>query len=576
MDSSWIHQQAKHKSQHPRCNHHHHHPRRVSVEEKRLECIENFIVTVVKGKSRNNACWPKTEDILKLCKSSGHPQHDLAEEIESGAIVPRTEQRTVFYHHIQNLNLSGEEDKEEGACFEQERLQLLHQTSCYVATSRQRRVTDPGLSSRRWGGVPGLVFATSQVDCLSPGGSPMDNDRRLTDTPAAAIMNDGDAGGAPTQKLDISHPNETGMFNTTRPKHDIPTMQSEVRLMKPKRRLYLDSLNNESVISGLTMPKELLDYAPPRQQQLPASNENSYDSPTGLAESKLSSSSSNHNNQMSERIFTSLPPPLPFSPPTIKLTRLADPPSNYDLPHHTPRHISSIEQQLRRPRPDPRPPSYPITGSPRDPSPTRCVGKAVELKQTKGVMRFPPPPFSRERGCARTVERPKNQVVAVSLKEATVRLSPPSPLLPPPPRRSTESAVALEQLAEELYVLGEARVALDKRTKTVMHGPPLHENSNQDRKKENGCGKTPRTIADTTNDLSNKSSGGKKAYSKSASSSSNKYAALIRGGGRKQQQTSTAATSADIKKAFYSHWGWRASVAPKQAQLRRESRRCTM
>jgi len=192
-------------------------------------------------------------------------------------------------------------------------------------------------------------------------------------------------------------------------------------------------------------------------------------------------------------------------------------------------------------------------------------------------MRFLPPPFSRERDSIRPVERPQKQVVALSQKAATVRLSPPSP-----PRRPTKSAAALEQVAEELNAVGEAHVALDKRTKTLMYDPPLHEHRNQDRNTETGCGshhKTAHTRADTNNDLSKGGSGSKKDYSKSASSSSDKYAALILGGGRKQQHKTAAAAAAaiaDNKKAFHSHWGWRKCIAPRQAQIRRETRRCTM
>lgn len=203
IDSSWIHQHTKMVSQN-NCNHQQH--RRLegtSLEDKRLECIENFIVNVVKGKCRTGeACWPKTE--LKLLMSS--PSDEKAEDCR--AIVPH-----IAREH-RKIRMGGQ----------------------------SRRASTESRHCNR-----GMTSSSHLVTSLNPTSEKKKDDLGETNNSSESstkvdALDEKDADNGPTKN-----------------KFPVPPFHSEVRANMPKNNLIRrESHDNTSAMSGLTMPTALL------------------------------------------------------------------------------------------------------------------------------------------------------------------------------------------------------------------------------------------------------------------------------------------------------------------------------
>jgi hypothetical protein len=595
IDSSWIHQRMK-QVQHQNSNNRRK-PEGTSLEEKRLECIENFIVTVVKGKLRTGeACWPKTE--LKLLMSS--PSDEKQEAEECRAIVPYTQHR--------KTRKGGPSQR---------------------ASPRSRSHCNRGVTS-----------STSRLVTLHPISEKKKEKDVLNLDAGLGETNHSLESFTKVDALDEEEDDNNGPTTTTKNKYIFPPFHSEVRANMPKNNFpRRESQDNTSAMSGLTMPSALLssedDHQPmagwviqeKKQQQQHYTDEPSSRggiprratmpevSHQARLKVNITDITSDDNKEQEDIILLSA---LSLPIPTIKITRASstDPPP-------------STNPNNNRIMPTPSPPQ-----PHRTPSSSR--GKEVLLPLIPRNKAFPPPPFnpkepydyparSRSNSNNRyspttttTVAAAANEPVSSSSKQQQSQIVV-VPGLPPVTTRPKSLMVVAEELHIKATTIkatkdvgvgtadGGGRISTKQlfdnkqqqqqqqrssSSKTALRGrgvdpPSSHEYYHRKQEQRTTQTSTARNkkTSTTTNaaaatrivSSSNKgvgnigsgnnktSSGGGGGKRKQLSSSNKATATTTTTNTPSEAPAATAGAASDNNKVFVSHWGWRKQTIHRRA-----------
>ena len=543
LDSSWIHQRMKLVQHQNNDRQQHRRKSKTSLEERRLECIENFIVTVVKGKLRTGeACWPKTE--LKLLMSSQPTSDEKAEECR--AIVPYTQHRKT--------------------------------------TGGQSQRASTGSRHCNRGMTSNSRLATS----LNPISEKKKDDLGETNHSLES-----------STKVDASDEEDDDNGRPTKNKYLFPPFHSEVRANMPKNNfIRRESHDNTSAMSGLTMPSALLssdDHQPMAGWVIQEKQQHYTGEPRGGIARRATMPELSH--QAAPRLKTNcrdpsddkedimpMPPALSLPIPPIMITRAGstDPPPSAD-------NNNKINNNIAPTSPPPQP---------RHTPPTSSQGDGMLPLPNKA---FPPPPFNRRNSNNRNSTTPaadSKEPVSSSKQQSQIFVV---PGLPPVARPKS-----LMVVAEELHIKASSKDVgvgtgggmttkqlFDNKQRTsrkssALRGrggdpPSSHEyhrkqervNQTTTRKKTSTTTATARInnhhLSSSNRVVGNIGSGNKTSSGgggdlqpkKKQLSSSTKVATATTN--TTSEATTSAAAALDNKKVFVSHWGWRKQTIHRRA-----------
>jgi hypothetical protein len=562
LDSSWIYQRMKLVQHQNNDRLQHRRKSKTSLEEKRLECIENFIVTVVKGKLRTGeACWPKTE--LKLLMSSQPTPDEKAEECR--AIVPYTQHRKT--------------------------------------TGGQSRRASTGSRHCNRGTTSNSRLATS----LNPISEKKKDDLGETNhslessTKVDALDEEDDDNGRPTKN-----------------KYLFPPFHSEVRANMPTNNfIHRESHDNTSAMSGLSMPSALLssdDHQPMAGWVIQEKQQHYTGEPRGGIARRATMPELSH--QAAPRLKTNcrdpsddkddimlpMPPALSIPIPPIMITRAGstDPPPSTDNNNNKNNNniaSTSSPSQPRRTPPQTR----------RTPPPPSQGEGMLPLPSNKA---FPPPPFNpKEPYLARSRSNSNNKngtTPAADSKEPVSSSKQQSQIFVVPGLPPVARPKSLMVVAEELHIKASSkdvgvgtgggmttkqlfdnkRMSSSKSSALRGRGgdpPSSHEyHRKRERVNQTTRKKTSRTTATArinNHHLSssnrvvvnigsgNKTSGGGGGdlNPKKKQPSSNTKVATATTNTASEATTSAAVALDNNKKVFVSHWGWRKQTIHRRA-----------
>ena len=565
LDSSWIHQRMKLVQHQNNDRQQHRRKSKTSLEEKRLECIENFIVTVVKGKLRTGkACWPKTE--LKLLMSSQPTPDEKAAE-ECRAIVPYTQHRKT--------------------------------------TGGQSRRASTGSRHCNRGTTSNSRLATS----LNPISEKKKDDLGETNhslessTKVDALDEEDDDNGRPTKN-----------------KYLFPPFHSEVRANMPKNNfIRRESHDNTSAMSGLTMPSALLssdDHQPMAGWVIQEKQHHYTGEPRGGIARRATMPELSH--QAAPRLKTNcrgpsddkddimlpMPPALSLPIPPIMITRAGstDPPPSTDNNNKNNNNIAptSSPPQPRRTPPQTR----------RTPPPPSQGDRMLPLPSNKA---FPPPPFNpKEPYLARSRSNSNNRnstTPAADSKEPVSSSKHQSQIFVVPGLPPVARPKSLMVVAEELHIKASSKDVgvgtgggmttkqlFDNKQRTsskssALRGrggdPPSSHEYHRKRERVNQTTTRKKTSTSTAtarinnhhlsssnrvggnigsgNKTSGGGGGGGDLNPKKKQPSSNTKVATATTNTTSEATTSAAAALDNNKKVFVSHWGWRKQTIHRRA-----------